>query len=125
MRTRFIADREIAYDGSQLAPHYIYRNFDLLGDATIAFIGTCEVQLSKMVDLEDVKAEAPIFSPLMLHLLAEFYTGDLHLAVYRQRMLIIIAKELLESLTAKPITRKGDDLYYSRPDGKPGKLSVS
>ena len=35
------------------------------------------------------------------------------------------AKELLETLTERPVTRKGDDLYLTRTDGTPGKLSVS
>jgi hypothetical protein len=36
-----------------------------------------------MVDIADVKAQAPISSPLMLHSIAEFFTTDLELAVYR------------------------------------------
>ena len=78
-----------------------------------------------MVDLADVKAQAAIFSPLMLHIIAEFFAGDLHLTVYRQRMLIITAGELLAQMTDRPVTRRGDDLYLPRADGTPGKLSVS
>ncbi|HMA37753.1 MAG TPA: DUF366 family protein [Chloroflexia bacterium] len=128
LHTLFVA-REIGYDGHQLAPHWIYRQFDLLGDAAVAFIGPCRVALSEMVDIEDVKAQAPIYSPRMLHIIAEFFTGDLHLAVYRQRLLIVTAKELLEEALARTIghavTRQGDDLYLARADGQPGKLSVS
>jgi uncharacterized protein len=125
MQTRLFTDRAISYDGRQLAPHWIYRQFDLMGDAAVAFVGPCQVDLSEMVDLEDVKAQAPIFSPLMLHVIAEFFAGDLHLTVYRQRLLIVTAKELLERMTDRPVTRKGDDLYLPRADGSPGKLSVS
>ena len=125
MRTLFVSDRQITYDGRQLAPHWIYRNFDLLGDAVVAFVGPCRVDLSEMVDIEDVKAAAPIYSPLMLHVIAEFFAGDLHQTVYRQRLLIVAAKELLETLTDRRVTRKGDDLYLPRVDGSPGKLSVS
>src|SRR5262249_29455154 len=50
---------------------------------------------------------------------------DLHQTVYQQRLLIVTAKELLETLTERPLTRKGDDLYLPRVDGTPGKLSVS
>jgi hypothetical protein len=78
-----------------------------------------------MVDIEDVKAKAPIFSPRMLHLILEFFDADLHTAVYRQRLLVVTAKELLEELTARQVTRRGDDLYLERADGTPGKLSVS
>ncbi len=125
MQTLLFTEREIPYDGHQLAPHWIYRRFDLLGDALVAFTGPCRVELSEMVDLADVKANAPIYSPQMLHLIAEFFSGDLHLTVYRQRLLIVTAKELLETLTMRRVTRKGDDLYLDRGDGRPGKLSVS
>lgn len=125
MHTRFITSSQFNYDGKQLAPHWIYKHFDLLGDAAIAFAGPCQVDLSEMVDIEDIKAQAPIFSPLMLHIIAEFFTGDLHLGVYRQRLLIVQAKELLETLTSRKVTRQGDDLYLRRSDNTAGKLSVS
>jgi hypothetical protein len=125
MHKLLINDRQIKYDGRQLAPHWIYRNFDLLGDAVVGFTGPCQVELSEMVDIEDVKASAPIYSPLMLHLIAEFFAVDLHTTVYRQRLLIVIAKELLEEKIAQRVTRRGDDLYLPRRDGTPGKLSVS
>jgi hypothetical protein len=125
MQTLWLPDRQICYDGTQLAPHWIYRHFDLMGDAAVAFVGPCQVALSEMVDIADVKAQAPISSPLMLHIIAEFFTGDLHLTVYRQRLLIIHAKEILETRIGQPLTRQGDDLYVPLPGGTPGKLSVS
>lgn len=125
LQTHFLTEQELRYDGHQLASHWIYRQFDLMGDAIVAFIGPCQVDLSAMVDLADVKAQAPIFSPLMLHVIAEFFSGDLHTTVYRQRLLIVTAKEVLETLTERRVTRKGDDLYLPRADGSPGKLSVS
>lgn len=124
LQTMLLAEEQ-TYTGAQLRPHWIYRQCDLLGDAAVAFIGPCRVTLTEMVDLEDVKANAPIYSPRMLHLIAEFFGGDLHLAVYRQRLLIVLAKELLEERLARPITRAGDDLYIRRGDGSRGKLSVS
>jgi hypothetical protein len=125
METLLISDRQITYDGRQLAPHWIYRQFDLRGDAAVAFAGPCRVELDEMVDIEDVKQAAPIFSPLMLHVIAEFFSADLHLAVYRQRLLIVTAKELLETMVDRRVERQGDDLYLERGDGTPGKLSVS
>lgn len=124
MHTLVITDRQIAYDGRQLAPHWLYRTFDLLGDAAAAFVGSCRVDLPEMVDLEDVKAAAPIFSPLMPHIIAEFFGSDLHLTVYRQRLLVMKAKEILEERTGRRVARRGDDLYLERDDGQPGKLSV-
>lgn len=89
VHTLFITDQEITYDGRQLSSHWMYRHFNLLGDAAVAFIGPCRVDLSEMVDIEDVKAKAPIFSLKMLHALVEFFSGDLHLTVYRQRLLMV------------------------------------
>lgn len=125
LKTLYFTQSPIAYTGHQLAPHWIFRNFDLPGHAMVAFSGPCRVELSEMVDLADVKAEAPIYSPLMLHFIAEFFDTHLELAVYRQRLLIVTAKELLEEITDKTIRRNGDDLYASRPDETEGKLSVS
>lgn len=125
LQTHIITDRQISYDGRQLAPHWIYRTCDLRGDVVVAFVGPCRVELSEMVDIEDVKAQAPIFSPAMLHIIAEFFTGDLHMTVYRQRLLIVTAGELLRQSLDRPVTRRGDDLYLPRADGTPGKLSVS
>lgn len=125
MHTYLYTQQPLLYDGRQLAPHWLYRQFDLLGDAIAAFTGPCRVELDEMVDLEDVKADAPIYSPLMLHCIAEFFHTDLELTVYRQRLLIMTAKELLEEITGRRVRRQGDDLYLARPDGSPGKLSVS
>lgn len=125
MNSLYIADRTIKYDGLQLAPHWIYRNFDILGDCVVAFTGECQVALNEMVDIEDVKANAPIYSPWMLHVIAEFFGVDLHATVYRQRLLIVTAKELLESMVERKVVRDGDDLFLARPDGAQGKLSVS
>ena len=60
MKTKFI-EEEIKYIGSQLAPHWIYKNFKLQGDAIVAFIGECKVDLSEMVDIEDVINNEPIY----------------------------------------------------------------
>jgi type I restriction enzyme R subunit len=53
MKTLFI-EKEIKYIGSQLAPHWIYKNFHIQGDAIVAFVGEVDVDLSEMVDIEDV-----------------------------------------------------------------------
>lgn len=119
-------DKFLIYDGRQLAPHWIYRQHDLLGDAIVAWRGECEVKLSEMVDIEDVKANAPIYSPQMVHFIAEFFDLDLEKTVYRQRLLIVTAKEYLEEKLSQRVERRGDDLYLMHPkNGQRGKLSVS
>ncbi|MBP3847156.1 DUF366 family protein [bacterium] len=118
MKTLFIEDK-IKYIGSQLAPHWIYKNFKIQGDAIVAFCGECDVKLSEMVDIEDVINNEPIYSKYMLSFITEQFNVELVEGVFRQRLLICIIKETLENLGFR-ISRDGDDLFVN---GK--KLSVS
>ena len=118
MKIKFI-DEEIKYIGSQLAPHWIYKNFKIQGDAIIAFQGECKVNLTEMVDIEDVINNEPIYSKYMLSFITEQFGVNLSEGVFRQRLLMCIIKELLEEKGIF-VVRNGDDLMI---DGK--KLSVS
>ena len=118
MKTKFI-EEEIKYIGSQLSPHWIYKNFNIQGDSIVAFIGECKVNLSEMVDLEDVINNEPIYSKSMLSFISEQFGPNLTEGVLRQRLLITIIKELLEERGIF-VVRKGDDLIING-----GKLSVS
>ncbi len=118
MKTKLIQE-EIKYIGSQLAPHWIYKNFGLQGDAIVAFKGECEVKLTEMVDIEDVINNEPIYSKYMLSFISEQFGVNLVEGVYRQRLLICIIKELLEEKGIF-VKRNGDDLIING-----GKLSVS
>ena len=118
MHTKLI-EKEIKYIGSQLAPHWIYKNFKLQGNAIVAFIGECEVALTEMVDIEDVINNEPIYSKSMLSFITEQFNVNLVEGVFRQRLLICIIKELLEERGIF-VVRNGDDLMI---DGR--KLSVS
>ena len=118
MKTKFI-DEEIKYIGSQLAPHWIYKNFKIQGDAIVAFVGECEVHLTEMVDVEDVINNEPIYSKSMLSFISEQFGVGLTEGVFRQRLLICIIKELLEERGVF-VVRNGDDLMIN---GR--KLSVS
>ena len=118
MKTLFI-ENEIKYVGSQLAPHWIYKNFKIQGDAIVAFVGECEVKLTEMVDIEDVINNEPIYSKLMLSFITEQFGVELVEGVFRQRLLICIIKELLEERGVF-VVRNGDDLMIN---GR--KLSVS
>ena len=100
MQTLFI-DKEIKYIGSQLAPHWIYKNFHIMGNAIVSFIGECDVELSHMVDIEDVINDEPIYSKSMLSFITEQFNVNLVEGVFRQRLLICIIKELLESKISK------------------------
>ena len=118
MKTKFI-EEEIKYIGSQLSPHWIYKNFKIQGDAIVAFQGECKVDLSEMVDIEDVINNEPIYSKYMLSFITEQFGVGIYEGVFRQRLLICIIKELLEEKGIF-VVRNGDDLMI---DGK--KLSVS
>ena len=120
MKTLFI-DKEIKYTGEQLSPHWIYKNFKIKGNSIISFIGECEVNLSHMVDIEDVINNEPIYSKKMLSFIEENFNATLEEMVYKQRLLVTITKELIEKKSPSvKIIRNGDDLYINNK-----KLSVS
>ena len=118
MKTLFV-DETIKYEGHQLAPHFIYKNFHLLGDSIIAFMGPVDVKIDEMVDLEDVINNEPISSDLMLSFIVEIFDIGLNEGVFAQRMLVQTIKEELEDM-GFGVKRQGDDLFFK---GK--KLSVS
>ncbi len=118
MRTLFLKER-VLYDGSQLHSHWAYKNYSLLGDSVVAFIGPCEVKKEEMVDLEDFLKGEVIRAEEMLHFICEHFGLDLRETVYRQRLLIVCAKEALEERGLR-ILRVGDDLFYNQR-----KLSIS
>ena len=110
MKTKLI-EHEIKYEGWQLSPHWIYKNFKIQGDAIVAFVGECEVKLTEMVDIEDVINNEPIYSKSMLSFISEQFNVGLVEGVFRQRLLICTIKEALEKRGYK-ITRSGDDLFF-------------
>lgn len=121
LQTHLCSERNIQYDGSQLSPHWIYKNFDIMGDAIVAFRGEANVSLDHMVDLEDVKRKAPIYSPSMLHFIGEWFQDSLDNAVLLQHLFVC---EIYETLLEKGISglrRTGNDIYQ----GNNNKLSVS
>ena len=85
MKTKLI-EEEIKYIGSQLAPHWIYKNFGIQGDAIVAFKGECEVKLTEMVDIEDVINNEPIYSKYMLSFITEQFGVNLVEGVFTQNL---------------------------------------
>jgi len=120
LKTLFV-DEQIKYTGEQLRSLWAYMNFNLKGDCIVAFVGGCDVDLTEMVDMADVKEEAKIFSRSMLHFIVEHFDTDLEKAILRQRLLVEIARcAINEMLGRDALRREGDDLF----DGD-RKLSVS
>ena len=118
MKIKYI-DENIKYIGSQLAPHWIYKNYNIQGDAIVGFCGECEVKLTEMVDIEDVINNEPIYSKSMLSFITEQFNVNLIEGVFRQRLLICVIKEELEKRGIF-VERNGDDLMVNG-----GKLTVS
>ncbi len=120
MRTVFHSE-QLGYTGHQLRSHWIYETFGIQGDVIVAFRGPCRVELSEMVDREDVLAGKDIRAAEMLHLIAEHFDRDLIRAVLRQRLLICTIAERLQRTPGVPVLRRdGDDLYVDER-----KLTVS
>ncbi|MCD8025126.1 MAG: DUF366 family protein [Candidatus Gastranaerophilales bacterium] len=111
--------KEIKYDGRQLSPHWIYKNFGLRGDSIVCFKGGADVKLTEMVDIEDVINNEPIKSDKMANFIIEVFNSNLREAIFRQRLFISIIKETLED-AGIIVKRRGDDLFYENK-----KLSVS
>ena len=111
MKTKLL-EQEIKYEGWQLSPHWIYKNFKIQGDAAVAFIGECEVKLTEMVDIEDVINNEPIYSKSMLSFISEQFNIGLVEGIFRQRLLICIIKEALEKRGVF-VRRNGDDLFVN------------
>ncbi|QQR81195.1 MAG: DUF366 family protein [Deltaproteobacteria bacterium] len=120
MLVKFL-DPSIDYDGTQLAPHWIFKNFQVLGNSLVAFSGKCDVALDKMVDLVDVQQKKPIYSQNMIHFIGEFFGINLETTILYQRLLVSLAQQELISRTKKHhLVRGGNDLY-----DEDAKLSVS
>src|SRR3989338_5334717 len=94
MKQHFLK-RTLCYDGSQLRSHWIFEQTDEAGDAILSFIGPADVPTTNMVDLIDVRNNAPIASRSMLHFLIEHFETDLEKTILRQRLLVASALELL------------------------------
>ncbi|MGI5912920.1 MAG: DUF366 family protein [Syntrophomonadaceae bacterium] len=118
LKTQYI-NKLISYSGKELVPHWIYRNFDITGDAVVAFCGEVSVPSTFMLNQMDILDQAYIYSPLMLNFIIEHFDTDLNLAIYRQRLFMIGIKEELEKLGIK-IIRRGETLYVES-----SKLTVS
>jgi hypothetical protein len=110
-----ILKEKMKYTGAELAPHFIYRKYGLLGDSILAFVGEAEVKES-MVDIEDIRQQDFIYSPEMLSFIIEHFGMGLSEAVARQRLFMSILKDVI----SRGVIRTGDDLFHNG-----GKLSVS
>ncbi len=121
MKYLFVPD-ELPYTGEELANHWIYKNFGILGDAVVAFVGPCRVDRDRMVDLEDVLNDDFIYSQRMLNFIIEIFGISLQEGVMIQRLFTSTIQDKINNLLSDAhIKRRGDDLFYQDTQ----KLSVS
>jgi hypothetical protein len=116
------------YNGSQIEPMWAFRKFRIKESSIVSWIGPMDIGKDHLVDFEDVGLE--IKGDKMLHFIIEQFDvqpADLNLCYHRQRIFVMIIKDMLNNLGIKTY-RNGDDLYFPKPsiNGKlNGKLSVS
>lgn len=121
MKYHFVPE-EMPYTGDELSNHWAYRNFGILGDSVIAFVGPCDIDQTKMVDLEDVLNDDFIYSKKMLNFIVEIFGVSLQEGVLVQRLFSSIVQDKINNLFDEArIKRRGDDLFYQDTQ----KLSVS
>jgi uncharacterized protein len=111
MKTVWI-DKKMTYDGTQLHSGFVAEASGNSDTDMISFIGEADVPIENMVDLEDIRNNAPIYSKSMLHFIIEHPEHDLPLAVARQWLLTAIISEAIGDCGCKkrPL-RRGDDIY--------------
>ncbi len=121
------SDKERAYLGPELRPHFILSEFGLRGSALVAFQGPCRVETDHLVDWEDRLEGDRIESRLMVHFLGEFFGITLREGVLLQRLLMAQMAERLgmhlrtqAEESRRQVVRSGNDLYWAER-----KLSVS
>jgi len=108
------------YDGSQIKPMWAFQELGIKGSSIVTWIGPMDIHADELIDYEDVGLE--IRSAEMVHFIIEHFDvqpADIRLCYHRQRILVMMVKDLLELMGIK-CRRKGDDLYVGQ-----GKLSVS
>ena len=109
MNTLFL-DESFKYLGKELRPHFLYEK-GIKGNGLLSWIGSCEVSIDSMVDMEDRVNNDHIYSESMIHFLGEFFHKDIFYGIFVQRLLGEHTKSILKDMSGKDFIRRGDDLY--------------
>lgn len=121
-----LENKPMEYTGKEIEPLWAFEKYGLQKDSIIAFRGNLNVNVENMKDLKDIMEEGKhgdilIKSSDAINFIIEHFDNpDLKMTYLRQRILIHIAKDVLEEASGKKLIKRGDDLYYNE-----GKLSVS
>lgn len=120
---------ESCYDGSQIKPMWAFKQFRIKDSSLISWIGPMDIKTDNLIDYEDVGLE--IKGDKLLHFVIEHFDSqpaDIRLCYHRQRLFVMIIKDLLNEMGIKT-QRKGDDIYFKdeqdEKQKKFSKLSVS
>jgi hypothetical protein len=103
--------KSMIYDGGQIKPLWAFREMGIKESSIITWIGPMEIKPAKIIDYEDVDME--IKADKMIHFIVEHLDcqpADMRLCYHRQRILVIIVKEVLGNFGIKT-KRNGDDLF--------------
>jgi hypothetical protein len=119
----------LLYDGSQIEPQWAFKKLGIKDSSIVSWIGPMEIKQDNLIDYEDHGLE--IKGDQLLHFIIEHFDCqpvNIRLCYHRQRLLVMMVKDLLGEMGIKTL-RSGDDLYYKESDQeerqKQGKLSVS
>ncbi len=118
-------EENIIYNGSQIEPMWAFKNYGIKDSNIVAWIGPMEIIPDHLIDFEDVGLD--IKGDKLAHFMIEHFDiqpADIRLCYHRQRIFVMIIKDLLQDMGVTTI-RSGDDLYFSQDNKKNGKLSVS
>lgn len=122
MAFKFVEEKR-PLSGDEMLPHWALRNFDMLGDSIVSFIGDFKVPPEKWIDIESMMHGNNFPDTEMLHFVVEHFESTLQEAVLRQSLLVSILEEkLLHRIQSNGhrLTRLGDDLF----DGE-NRLSIT
>jgi hypothetical protein len=103
--------KSMIYDGGQIKPLWAFREMGIKESSIITWIGPMEIKPAKIIDYEDVDME--IKADKMIHFIVEHLDcqpADMRLCYHRQRILVMIVKEVLGNFGIKT-KRNGDDLF--------------
>lgn len=108
------------YDGSQINPSWAFQEFNIKDSTIVSWIGPMNIHGDNLIDFEDIGLD--IKGNKMLHFIVEHFDqqpGNLRLIYHRQRILVMITRDILMKYGVKT-TQNGDDIFIDD-----GKLSVS
>ncbi len=103
-----------ALSGDEMLPHWALRNFGLLGDSIVSFIGQFSVPPERWIDIDSIMHNQDFPAGDMLHFVIEHFQSSLGETVLRQYVLVSILEEKLlhrVRYNDNQLTRLGDDLF--------------